>query len=1170
MTNTIGLDGHRLRGHEQDEPIEEYPNDRSLSLPSSSSSSSYRFGNDHAIFEDELTAPRQLDEVTKLSSTTCSLTTSLRAGYKGWNTASGFIFTIKPSTEAIELLTLEFPTFEDYFSDSNTLAARKVQVYYRLGSFSGVMNDPSAWTLIADTNARLVSPLPSLDSSNPTGLDMGAIVPANEFKSVTLEAGQIYSIYISGEASSPNPTKTMLKLKPADGLVGEVSTENKLLQVQTGVRLKGSPFPSVFDEPAEFNGVLHYRATKSCNDSSMFTTTDVVLEFAVNKEPTSKVMGSVRSAVDETLSEWLSTNEVLVRYSEEDMLKMEAIATHFKGRSEEKCPIDFENCSVIAATVSLKHLHNLDPGLLQMEILRQHQELDEFVYSYMSPLETAYVKNPLSKVDFAITLSGVPTGEEMNEIQKRYFEEVTVNFLRNSIESNVFNAIVIDEVPETLFVEDGEQPVSRNLVRMPTLRTKRKMEGTASSGGKIQIITEIAAEASVQDLRSMVLERIGNNPTEFTMELISQHMRPVEINEKDYGDFFAGLTNVQVKPHMKTSTGGGSTPDGGNGVSSPVANGGSVWVIVCILLIVFSFLWICYRVYMDCFYSPFEKVVKLSHGKDEFKDEEESERNGVFKNSLFGRMKSSSASQRVSGSDVTPNSDASSKTFGKNQSSIPKAHAFSDLLARDPTKSLSDTAPPKISYDDDDDSLSFGDVESSDEESCRSPRGPKRGKLAPSKSMPVQNGNRQSTDKKKQRKSNTKSSISENPQRSVPHRSPAGPTRGRLTPSKSMPVQKKAGTKSPQSDRPKRQASHRSPSGPRRGRLTATKSMPMQKRDQANSGADSKKRMKSSARSSASDKLKRSSHHSPSGPRRGRLAPSKSLPMQRSDVKHTNSMPLGQKKGESILAKKKRSQELLNKKLESRSSHSDLKRSSSHSYSKKLDGRSSHSYSKKPGSRSPRSAGKQLGSRSSRSDSKKLGSRSAHSEGKKLGSRSSHSDSRKLGNRSPHSKKLESRSSHSYLKNLESPSEHSYLKKLESRSSHSYSKKLETPSSHSSSKKKRGIKPSNSMPRQKRNMKSESESSIKKLIDMVHDSTDDSDDSLSSSEFASSNHSAYTNTTNTSDTLERIRRKSSPKSGTPKKAAEVRKSYGKAGKIQFGGANRGLPDVDEENCGRTT
>ena len=978
MANAIGLDGRR---DERNELIEEYSNASPL-LTS--------HGNDHVIIEDERTSSRHLlfDQVTKLPGIGCSLTSSLRTGYKGWNAASGIMFTIQPSKD-IELLTLEIPTFENYAE------SRKVQVYYRSGDFSGVMNDPSAWTLLADTNARLVSPLAPPGASNQNGLDMGAIVPAKEFQPKSLKMGETYSIYISGQVSSPNPKETLLKLKPSDGLVGEVSLENEEILVRTGVRLKGSSFPSLFTDPADFNGVLHYRSSKSCSDSAMLSTTDIPLVFVVNDEPSSKVMGSLRGAVDEAVSDLLSTDENLVRYSEENMLKMEGIGMHYVGRSEDSCPADFEKCALISATVTFKHLRNLDQGLLEIDILRHRKDLDAIVSSYVSPVETSYAGDPLSKAEFAITLTGVPIGKVMNIVQKLYFQDVTVNFLRNNVDSKVFNVLVTDEDPEIPFLEDGEKPSrtrSRNLVRTPALRATRILEDADDSGGKILIIIEIAAEGSVPELRNMVLEGIGNNLDQFTMELISHQMRPTEINEKEFGDFFAGLKNTQVKPYVPKTENTGPTSSGANGQSTSVGTGGrpegSVWVIVCILLIVFSFLWLCYRIYIDCFYSPFEKPMKLKgERKDEFKDEDESKNNGTLKKSILGRIKL--PSEFPGTSDHSPNTIASSKTDGRNGKKSRSSTNESSL------RKSYEAQDSKSFAEDDGLSCSSGDVESSDDEYVkksyprRSSSRPQRGKLAPNKSLLAQKRIQPSPNIKKQRKSSTKSL--ETPQTSIPRRPSSGPKRGRLTATKSMPVQKRSQS-SPDIKKQRKSATESSMSEtPRRGKLAATKSMPAQKRNHT------QKQRKSATKS---PKPERSiPRRSPSGTRRGKLTPSKSLPMEKRNVKRTKSMPIAERKKEleSKLATKTKRQENNTK---------DSKHMMPTNPKKRLESRSSHSDSKK------------LDHRSWHPDSKNLDRKSSHSSTKKIETRSSHSNSkkkkaleRKRGIKSSKSKSIERRKS---------------------------------------------------------------------------------------------------------------------------------------------------------------
>ena len=99
MANAGGLDS-RLRRRDEE------PNASSFTA-----SSSFLYDNDierHLLF----------DQVTKLNGITCGLTTSLRTSYKGRNTGTGMMFTIRPSKN-IELLTLELPTYENFANGSN-------------------------------------------------------------------------------------------------------------------------------------------------------------------------------------------------------------------------------------------------------------------------------------------------------------------------------------------------------------------------------------------------------------------------------------------------------------------------------------------------------------------------------------------------------------------------------------------------------------------------------------------------------------------------------------------------------------------------------------------------------------------------------------------------------------------------------------------------------------------------------------------------------------------------------------------------------------------------------------------------------------------------------------------------------------------------------------------
>ena len=1061
MVNAVGVDGPHRQGDEE------------ANVSSLSASIPLMYGND---------SERQLlfDQVTKMNGITCSLTTSLRTSYKGRNAGTGIMFSIRPSKN-IEILTLELPTYENFANGSNPSETRKVKVYFRQGDFSQVMNNPSAWTLLADTTAQLVSPLPAADSSS-TGLDLGVIVPANEFKSKSLQAGELYSIYVAGEAASADAKETLLKLKEADGLVGEVSSDDNEIEIRTGVRLKGSPFPMIFTDPADFNGVLHYRAEKSCSDNALFATTDVELFFVVNKDPNNQVMGSIRTAVDETIEDWLFTDEVLNNFSGEYELRKEGIGMHFRGRDEQNCPKYFSECNLISATVTFKHSRNLDQGLLEQEILRHHEELDRTVSSYVNPLETSYAGAPLAKAEFAITLTGVPSGQEMNDVQKRYFEDVTVNFLRNTVETKIFDAVIDGGAPEILVTQDGEAP-ARNLARTPMLRATRFLQ---DDSGKLLVITEIAAEGSVPELRNVVSEGIGNNLEKYTMDLISHRLRPTEINEEEFGDFFAGLTSVQVKPHVrKNGNNGPGSLDGDDGNSgSGRFSGGNkqIWVIVCILLIIFSFFYICYRIYMDCFYSPFEKPMKLEKRKqkqeqkrerkkqkdkkkdkkkekkskknknkkkvvDEFKDEGSPENGG---SSFIESLKMPSL---PGGSSHSPSTTDSSKTDDKMQIRLSSHHSKTQTDemknrrsshhkagSKSRSKSLSSTnrsssrksshsnrsSSKKSHRDENNETKSFADDEddmslsSADEESD-------------------DDSENESTPLKKQRKSPASSS---------------GPNRGRLTAAKSMPIKKRPNSyqKKTTTDIPVSSSSSRSrsPSGPKRGRLTATKSMPVHKGDEQNptpkTPRESLTRLTSTVtprRSANSDATPRQSN----GPSRGKLTPSRSLPSSaRRGVQRSKSFDLMERRKalESKLATKKRS----------------------------------------PSTKDTNPTNPVL--------PRRLDTRSSHTPSKKLSGHSNHSDS----------KKLDRQSWHPDSKKLDRSSTYSYSKKLEPRSSHSNSKK-KPPSDRT-----RGIKASKSMPMRKTRI--ESDSNKIWLTEMCHDTSDSDLSDSSDDEIVTSSRKPYT------------------------------------------------------------
>lgn len=663
-----------------------------------------RKGKSDVINDNNKNDDRNLLLVTEISDTACSLTTSLKTQYNGWETSNaGIMFTVQPTTESLELLTIEFQANEYASSVSGAIGSEKVQVYYRMGNFSDVINASSEWILLSDTAAHIIK-ADDDDSNNSNTDNIGAVVPINEFDSVTFNAGQVYSIYISlslppsSSSSSSSTSSSFMKTKPSDRRIGEISAENELLKVQTGVSLDGmEPFPTSFVETTDFTGILHYQVIQSCDDVySVTESSPLVLNFAVDGEPTDEVTAALSDAVVETVNELLVSNKNLAMYTQNYGLQIEGIKSQYQGSIDEKCPENFQLCSLISSTVWLNYMQSLPSfSVISMDIYSEEEQINDSVSSYMAPVaETQYIGTSLSKMEFVITLMGTPNGSIMNDIQKKYFEDVTLNFLQDysSITSSmitIFTVTAIENTPETIVEQDEVRQLfspsctsswcydadtfvmKRKLTEAPikgtsisaaaTTRTRKYLrqrrrnlqvkddEIITTTYGGTQIITEIAAETTMQELRSIVLDGIGNNQAMYVNDLVTQQMRPGEINQQNFGMFFADLTGASVKLGSSSSPGSADPSNNGNGPppsdDGTTAAGGSIWVIVCILLIVFSLLWILYRAYIDCFYSPSEVPLRQNNDCEDEKSEEIKEEHGATHHRSFlpkfGRKKAS-------------------------------------------------------------------------------------------------------------------------------------------------------------------------------------------------------------------------------------------------------------------------------------------------------------------------------------------------------------------------------------------------------------------------------------------------------------------------------------------------------------------------------------------------
>jgi hypothetical protein len=269
---------------------------------------------------------RRADEVVRVGGDNCILTTSLATDYslgQGQGSSSRGIMTTFEASREIELLTLEFNAFENVEEST-------VQVYYKEGSWSGVASDPRQWTKLADTSARIAPD------------ERGAIISTSDFTPVTIKASVEYSLYLHFDQND-----VLRVSSPETGGIGEVADSNTVLTSFMGVSLADGPFPTTgFDNIAAFEGVFHYlEVARPCHET--VTTSDIVLEFAINSDPEEQVMGELAEVVEAVMDALMTSDETLREYQYEHLLRIGAITSIFKGRSGECSSFAIYSCSTL-------------------------------------------------------------------------------------------------------------------------------------------------------------------------------------------------------------------------------------------------------------------------------------------------------------------------------------------------------------------------------------------------------------------------------------------------------------------------------------------------------------------------------------------------------------------------------------------------------------------------------------------------------------------------------------------------------------------------------------------------------------------------------------------------------------------------------------------------------
>jgi hypothetical protein len=218
----------------------------------------------------------------------------------------GYMFELTALAD-IDLLTLELDIRFD-LNPSDLL----IQVYAVEGYYGQVIDQPDAWTKLAET--YLVA--------EPSG--NSAIIPTKDFNPLHIPIGEKRSLYVTMKGPYMDHHVHALQKE------GDVHVKGDDMQLQVGTGFNSHGFPSVPDQTLhpQFAGVIHYAKSVDCGHAKVSTTTVVDFPFLFEmSELDDSFVSAVNGAIDRAVETWLFSNAALASFVKEYNMEKPAVAT---------------------------------------------------------------------------------------------------------------------------------------------------------------------------------------------------------------------------------------------------------------------------------------------------------------------------------------------------------------------------------------------------------------------------------------------------------------------------------------------------------------------------------------------------------------------------------------------------------------------------------------------------------------------------------------------------------------------------------------------------------------------------------------------------------------------------------------------------------------------------
>jgi hypothetical protein len=208
----------------------------------------------------------------------------------------GIMFSVF-SKNPLEILTMEL---DIRFGNSTDLDL-SVEVYTYKGRYELIFDDPSVWTLVANTT---LVPAPE---------GTGAIIPVSDFDTVSLGKLERMSFYIT--MKSPILDYNVAALAKTD----EIAMQTPDMDLLVGVGFTEYKFPEAIDTlvDPQFTGVIHYTRKATCGQ----VTSTVDFEFILDEQLRIKTLGDLTTLVDAAVADIMLQDSGLQVFQEMDGLQ---------------------------------------------------------------------------------------------------------------------------------------------------------------------------------------------------------------------------------------------------------------------------------------------------------------------------------------------------------------------------------------------------------------------------------------------------------------------------------------------------------------------------------------------------------------------------------------------------------------------------------------------------------------------------------------------------------------------------------------------------------------------------------------------------------------------------------------------------------------------------------